>query len=193
MTTGRINQVATSFSDDRPTTTRRARCAHDTHFQKPARTHRNVLKANVATGVWCANVSCPDVHGTRTDQRDFVTRVLENTPPDRLLSPKEGHLRLVRTLTGNGNAPKETRNKTRRRPSHCGCRLHGTVRASKRFSHVPTYRSGPCHLWTAVLESAKSDLAAGQPLDCLSPCYGRIRKPCPIRAWVSHSCFAWPP
>ena len=124
--------------------------------------------------IWCAIASCPDIHETRTGQRGFLyPRARKHASRQAALSTREGHLRLIRMLTGNANASKETRDKTRRRPSHYGCRLHGTVRASKRFSHVPTYRSGPCHLWTAVLELAKSDLRAGQPLGCLSPYEGR--------------------
>jgi len=58
---------------------------------------------------------------------------------------------------------------TRCRPSRYGCRLDRTVRASKRVTSLGRAVSGPTHVWTAVLESARSDLAAGQSLVCLFP------------------------
>lgn len=153
---------------------REAPAIHTTHTSKNGPERTEMRSSPGCYRICCAIASCLDTNETRTGQRGFLyPRARKHASRQAALSTREEHLRLVRMFTGNANASKETRDKTRRRPSHCGCRLHGTVRASKRVSHVPTCRSGPCHLWTAVLECAKSDLAAGQPLACLSPCQGR--------------------
>jgi len=58
---------------------------------------------------------------------------------------------------------------TRCRPSLYGCRRYGTVRASIEVTPVRRVVSGPKHFWTAVLETAWGELAAGQPLCRRSP------------------------
>ena len=171
MTTGRINQVATSFSGEQ-----HGRCtiplkgtAQATDVLRP-KTSTNTPKcarAHVAT--FARTPAALPMDGTTLTTGQIGRPRALNTRLSTAYLPEGRHLRRSRRSRAFYRTEGGTYH-TRSQPSPCGCQLHETVRASIRATPVRRAVSGPRHVWTAMLGSAESDLPAGQPLCCLSPC-----------------------
>jgi hypothetical protein len=134
------------------------------HHRRQRETKR-VRSSQAATGRQAPNdrsrpsAHCPETNARRRFAEPETSALGTEVTPSPTSGPSGS-----RSQRAEGDAFE-----TRCRPSRYGCRLDRTVRASKRVTSLGRAVSGPTHIWTAVQESARSDLAAGQSLGCLFP------------------------